>query len=121
MDVLKTAQELLPRSLRCVQTVDEENDYRVSALCLSADGHLGLLGSSDGRLMLWDVMNGQCIKKFQGKHTTTVTSVTMSRDGSLALSGSGPWYGYGELKDHALKYGMCLLDNVCGHSWDMKI
>lgn len=68
----------------------------VNAVCLSADGRYALSGSGaqfsfgrdkDYTLRLWDVPTGKCLRTFEG-HTARVASVFLSRDGTLALSGS---------------------------------
>jgi hypothetical protein len=46
-----------------------------------------LSGSSDATLKLWNTETGECLHTFEG-HTEGVDSVSMSRDGRYALSGS---------------------------------
>jgi WD40 repeat protein/serine/threonine protein kinase len=73
----------------------------VSTVCLSANNHYALSGSKDKELRLWKVAldevvepwqqwfrnTGQCVRTFKG-HAGGVESVSLSTDGSLALSGS---------------------------------
>jgi WD40 repeat protein len=63
------------------------------SVCLNADGRLALTGSEwgsrsqDTTLKLWELERGKCLRIFEG-HASTVTSVSLSADGRLALSGS---------------------------------
>ncbi|WP_052567882.1 protein kinase domain-containing protein [Ktedonobacter racemifer] len=83
----------------CLRTFQGHTNM-VSSVCFSADGRLALSGSGappgwrsvDGRqpdntMRLWDVTTGDCLRIFQG-HRLGVSSVCLSADGHLALSGS---------------------------------
>jgi WD40 repeat protein/serine/threonine protein kinase len=73
----------------------------VWAVCLSANNHYVLSGSEDKELKLWKVAidevgelrqqwstnTDQCVRTFKG-HADAVNSVSLSTDGSLAISGS---------------------------------
>jgi WD40 repeat protein len=54
---------------------------------MAADGSIGLAGSDDGRLELWNLSTGSLLQSFRG-HEGKVRSVALSADGQLALSGS---------------------------------
>lgn len=78
------AQDLLPRSRRCLRTF-EVHTGRVTSVNLSADG-LNALSSEDKTLKLWNIATGECLQTFEG-HTEKVLSVGLNADGWLALSG----------------------------------
>jgi WD40 repeat protein/serine/threonine protein kinase len=59
----------------------------VLSVCMSRDGGLALSGGYDGKLHLWELATGHCLRTFEG-HIGPVTSVCLSRDGRFALSHS---------------------------------
>jgi len=59
----------------------------VAATRISADGTLGLSGSADGMVRVWDLLRNRCIRQLQG-HSRGVTSVALTADKRLAVSGS---------------------------------
>jgi len=59
----------------------------VRSVCLGAEGHWALSGSSDRTVRLWEVATGRCVRVFRG-HAGSVTSVSITADGRWALSGS---------------------------------
>jgi predicted Zn finger-like uncharacterized protein len=83
---LAVAKERLVSCGRCLRLFEGHTDW-VSSVSLSGDGRLGLSGSADGTLKLWEVSTGQCLRTFQG-HTEWVTCVSLSSCGDQALSGS---------------------------------
>jgi WD40 repeat protein len=83
---LAVARERLAGCGRCLHVFAGHTDW-VSSVSLSADGSLGLSGSADGTLKLWEVSSGRCLRTLHG-HTEWVTCVCLSPDGRLALSGS---------------------------------
>jgi len=61
---------------------------RVYSVAFSPDGKLGLSGSEDNTLKLWEIATGRELRTFKG-HSASVYSVAFSPDGKLALSSSG--------------------------------
>lgn len=59
---------------------------RIQAVDLSADGSLALLGLSNNRAVLFDVVNGGILRTFE--HDGPVISVSLSDDARTALTGS---------------------------------
>ena len=56
-------------------------------VALTIDGRQAVSGHSDGRLAVWDLESGTCLKILQG-HKADVCSVSLTADGSRAVSGS---------------------------------
>ncbi len=59
----------------------------IFALDISADGMRALSGAADRRVVLWDLLDGQIIKVFEG-HRETVRTVRFAEDGSSVVSGA---------------------------------
>jgi WD40 repeat protein/type II secretory pathway predicted ATPase ExeA len=59
----------------------------VRSVAFSPDGRLGLSGSGDYTLRLWDISTGKTIRVFKG-HTSVVRQAVFTPDGRMALSGS---------------------------------
>jgi WD40 repeat protein/class 3 adenylate cyclase/tRNA A-37 threonylcarbamoyl transferase component Bud32 len=60
---------------------------RITSVAISQDGRIGLSGSYDNTLKLWDLTTGKLERRFIG-HTGHVNSVVFCPDGITALSGS---------------------------------
>jgi WD40 repeat protein len=82
----RQALEGLQESVRLIRAF-EGHTGSVNSACLSIDGRLGLSGSGDKTLKLWEVATGRCVRTFEG-HTDSVNSVCLSADGRYGLSGS---------------------------------
>lgn len=62
-------------------------DQMPFSMAVSPTEFVSLIGFHDGTLILWDVMEGREIRRFEG-HTDVVADVAFSPDGKTALSGS---------------------------------
>ena len=65
----------------------------------------------DGKIKVWRVRTGQCLRRFDSAHTQGVTSLAFSRDGSHVLSASYD----GLARVHGIKSGK-LLKELRGHT-----
>ncbi len=83
----------------------------VLCLSLSSDSELLASGSQDGKLKVWKIQTGQCIRKYPAAHTQGVTSVSFNRDGTQVLSSSFDQ----TLRIHGTRSGK-LLKEFRGHS-----
>lgn len=63
------------------------HDAAVLALAVSRDSELLASGSRDGRLKVWQLSSGECVRKFGAAHEGGVTALAFSKDGSQVLSG----------------------------------
>ena len=71
---------------RCLRMLEGHGD-RVTSVAMSADGRIGISGSRDQTVRLWDLSDGRCLRILEG-HGGRVTSVAMSVDGRIGISGS---------------------------------
>ncbi|MFF7190988.1 protein kinase [Streptomyces sp. NPDC008222] len=65
-----------------------------AALALTPDGRLALTGTWDGKVRLWDVGTGRCLKVLDG-HREPIQSVDLTPDGGFAVSadeGGTVWF-----------------------------
>jgi WD40 repeat-containing protein SMU1 len=60
----------------------------VLCLAFSRDSESLVSGAQDGKIKVWKVSTGQCIRRFPTAHTQGVTAVCFNRDGSQVLSAS---------------------------------
>eukprot|EP00882_Tetradesmus_deserticola_P028145 GHRQ01031333.1.p2 GENE.GHRQ01031333.1~~GHRQ01031333.1.p2 ORF type:complete len:270 (+),score=129.05 GHRQ01031333.1:652-1461(+) len=68
-------------------------------------------GSLDGKIKVWRISSGQCLRRFDHAHSQGVTCVALSRDGTQVLSGSYD----GSVRVHGLKSGK-MLKEFRGHT-----
>ncbi|MCL4559081.1 MAG: protein kinase [Chloroflexi bacterium] len=87
---------------------------RVNAVALSRNGRLGITGSEDSTLMLWNLENGVLLNQFQG-HTSGVNAAALDARLGLALSGSSD----GTLRLWKTEDGACL-DVLEGHTSEVS-
>ena len=78
------------RELHTLEGHSEGHSGYVSAVAMSADGHLAVSASSDGTLKVWEMPSGRELHTLTG-HTQTVLSVAVTKDGKRAVSAS--WEG----------------------------
>jgi autophagy-related protein 16 len=57
-------------------------------LCLAPDGTLLVSGHIDHHLRFWDSKNGDVVHDMEGLHDNSITSVTLSTDGTKVLTNS---------------------------------
>ncbi|MEM8723134.1 MAG: CHAT domain-containing protein [Cyanobacteria bacterium P01_G01_bin.39] len=60
----------------------------VESLAISPDGSYIVIGSSDGKIKLWDVHQQLIVHTFEERHQGSVNSVAISPDGKYIASGS---------------------------------
>ncbi|HEV7406293.1 MAG TPA: serine/threonine-protein kinase [Chthoniobacteraceae bacterium] len=65
----------------------ELSPFYMPSAAISPDARLGLLGSEDKTLRLWELATGDCLRTLEG-HEECVNSVAISLEGRLGLSGS---------------------------------
>jgi WD40 repeat-containing protein SMU1 len=72
------------------QMKDELMMHEEAVLCsgFSRDAEYLATGSQGGKLKVWKVSTGVCIRRFNQAHLQGITSVTFSRDGSQVLTTS---------------------------------
>lgn len=60
----------------------------VLALSFSRDSEMLASGCQDGRIKVWKITTGQCLRKFERAHTKGITCLQFSRDNSQILTAS---------------------------------
>lgn len=60
----------------------------VLCLCFSYDSDYLASGSQDGKVKVWDIKTGKCVRKFESAHTKGVSCLCFAKDGTQLLSGS---------------------------------
>ena len=61
--------------------------HLLSSVAFSPDGRFVLTGSEDGTAILWEILRGREVRRFEG-HMDNVRSVAFSPDGRFVLTGS---------------------------------
>ena len=60
----------------------------VTAVAFSPDSELLASGSQDGKLKVWQLQTGTCVRRFEPAHLSGVSSVRFSADGTQLLTAS---------------------------------
>lgn len=63
-------------------------EVAVLALAFSRDSEMLASGSQDGRIKVWKITTGQCLRKFEKGHNKGITCIQFSRDNSQILTAS---------------------------------
>eukprot|EP00300_Choanocystis_sp_HF-7_P012823 c18049_g1_i1.p1 GENE.c18049_g1_i1~~c18049_g1_i1.p1 ORF type:complete len:521 (+),score=133.10 c18049_g1_i1:26-1564(+) len=95
------------------QAKDKFMMHEASVLCLnfSRDSDVLVSGAQDGKVKVWSVRSGQCLRRFEHAHSQGVTSAVFSKDGTHVLTGSFDT----TVKIHGLKSGK-MLKEFRGHT-----
>jgi WD40 repeat-containing protein SMU1 len=80
------------------------HDEAVFCLAFSRDSEMLVSGSQDGKIKVWRVTTGKCLRKFDHAHSEGVTCVCFGEDSTHILSGSFDH----TVRIHGLKSGRTL-------------
>eukprot|EP01041_Mallomonas_annulata_P010902 gene10902-22756_t len=92
------------------QAKDELMMHEDPVLCssMSRDSELLATGCKDGKVKVWKVSSGNCLRKIPKAHSQGITSVTFSRDGTQLLTTSFDCTA----RIHGLKSGKTLKEHM---------
>lgn len=83
----------------------------VISMAVSRDSEMLATGGRDGKIKVWKLKTGKCLRRFEAAHAEGVSAVSFSRDGSQILSCSFD----ATVRVHGLKSGK-LLKEFRGHN-----
>ncbi|RLN95171.1 hypothetical protein BBJ28_00014793, partial [Nothophytophthora sp. Chile5] len=80
------------------------HDESVTAEAFSRDGELLATGSEEGKIKVWKLATGLCLRRFDNAHSQGIHSLVFSRDGTQLLTASFDHL----VRIHGLKSGQTL-------------
>lgn len=63
-------------------------DDAVLCLSFSRDSEMLASGAQDGKIKVWKIQTGQCLRRFEKAHSKGVTCLQFSKDSSHLLTAS---------------------------------
>jgi WD40 repeat protein len=80
----------VPPVCQCIFVQDNFMMMEEAVLCMafSRDSEMLASGSQDGKVKVWRIQTGQCLRRFEKAHVKGVTCLQFSRDNSQVLSTS---------------------------------